>query len=306
MENKNVLITGGSGLVGQRLSEILIEKGYSVSHLSRKEDLTGPIKKYRWDPESGLFDTNCLKNIDHIIHLAGAGVADKRWTESRKKEILASRIDSTKLLLANLEKTNNNVKSVVSASAIGYYGFYENEKLFTEKDNAGTDFLATVTKAWENESGKFSAIGIRTVRLRIGVVLSEKGGALPQMVNPIKYFAGMAIGSGQQIISWIALDDLCNLFIYSIENESIKGIYNAVAPNPISNNEFTKMIGKVLKRPIWPINLPEFLLEILLGEMANIVTKGSAVSNHRIANETDFRYKFTSLEPCLKALYNIS
>lgn len=302
MENKNVLITGGSGLVGQRLSELLIEKGYTVSHLSRKEDLSGSIKKYRWDATTGYFEANCLKNIDHIIHLAGAGVADKRWTDARKKEILDSRIESTKLLYKNLNNRPNQVKSIVSASAIGYYGFSSENIIFNEKSKVGTDFLAKVTEAWELETESFDKLGIRNVRLRIGVVLSEKGGALPQMVNPVKYFAGMAIGSGQQTISWISLDDLCNLFIYSIENESIRGIYNAVAPNPVSNKEFTKIIGKVLHRPIWPINLPEFLLKIILGEMAQIVTKGSAVSNHRIANETNFEYQFTTLEPCLQNL----
>jgi uncharacterized protein len=300
MKNKNVLITGGSGLIGYRLTELLIEKGYVVSHLSRKEDLKSGIKKYRWDSNTKFFDEKALKNTDYIIHLAGAGIADERWTEERKKEILDSRINSTALLFDNLKKVDNKVKVVVSASAIGYYGFAENGIIFDENDKPGTDFLANVTELWEKAVDKIAELNIRIVKVRIGVVLSEKGGALPQMALPVKLFAGSPLGSGEQMISWIDLDDLCNLFIFAIENDKMKGAYNAVAPNPVSNKAFTQAIAKALNRPVWPIKVPKFLLKMALGEMEVVVSGGSEIKNKRIAEETNFVYEFPNLEKSLK------
>lgn len=300
MKNKNVLITGGSGLIGNRLTELLIEKGYVVSHLSRKEDLKSGIKKYRWDSNTKFFDEKALKNVDYILHLAGAGIADERWTEERKKEILDSRINSTALLYDNLKKVDNNVKAVVSASAIGYYGFAENGIVFDENDKPGTDFLANVTELWEKAVDKIAQLNIRIVKIRIGVVLSEKGGALPQMALPVKLFAGSPLGSGEQVISWIDLDDLCNLFIFAIENEKMEGAYNAVSPNPVSNKTFTQAIAKVLNRPVWPIKVPKFLLKIAVGEMEMMISGGSNIKNKRIAEETNFVYEFPTLEKSLK------
>ncbi len=300
MAKANILITGGSGLVGTRLTEILLEKGYNVSHLSRKQDLTHKVKKYRWDPTNSFIDLNSLQNVDHIIHLAGAGVADKRWTDERKAEILNSRINSTKVLFATLSNNSQKVKSVISASAIGYYGFSSSKKIFEEKDKPSNDFLANVTKLWEDEVDKINQLNIRTVKLRIGVVLTNKGGALPKIVMPIKLFAGSSLGSGEQIVSWIDLDDLCNMFVYAIENSNMNGAYNAVAPNPISYSELTEIIGKVLNRPIWPISVPRFLLKIAVGEMEVVVSESCNVRNKRIAEETDFKYRFTNVLDCLK------
>lgn len=299
MNKGDILITGGSGLVGNRLTELLLEGGYSVSHLSRKEDFLGKVKKYRWNPLHNYFDINALKNIDHIIHLAGAGVADERWTDERKSEILSSRIDSSKLLFETLKINKNTVKSVISASAIGYYGFVDSDKIFSEKDVSGKDFLANVTQLWENEVDKISSLGIRVVKMRIGVVLTEKGGALPQMALPIKLFAGSPLASGSQMVSWIDLDDLCNMFIYAFENESMQGAYNAVAPNPVTNKALTKVIAKVLNRPVWPISVPNFLLKVVVGEMAQIVTGSCHVVNKRIAEETSFKYQYKNVEDCL-------
>lgn len=300
MAKANILITGGSGLVGTRLTEILLEKGYNVSHLSRKQDLTHKVKKYRWDPSNNFIDLSSLQNVDHIIHLAGAGVADKRWTNERKAEILNSRIDSTKVLFETLSMNGQNVKSVISASAIGYYGFSSSKKIFEEKDKPSNDFLANVTKLWEDEVDKINQLNIRTVKLRIGVVLTNKGGALPKIVMPIKLFVGSSLGSGEQIVSWIDLDDLCNMFVYAIENSNMNGAYNAVAPNPISYSELTEIIGKVLNRPIWPISVPRFLLKIAVGEMEVVVSESCNVRNKRIAEETDFKYRFTNVLDCLK------
>ena len=232
--------------------------------------------------------------------MAGAGIADERWTEERKKEILDSRIDSTSLLFESLKNIGNQVKAVISASAIGYYGFGEVGETFDENSKPGSDFLANVTTLWENEVDKISKLKKRIVKIRVGVVLSEKGGALPQMVAPIKLFAGSPVGSGNQMISWIDLDDLCKIFLLAIEDEKMNGPYNAVAPNPVSNETFTKAIGKILNRPIWPIKVPKLLLNIALGEMQVIVTGNSEIKNKRIAEETNFVYEFPNLEKSLK------
>lgn len=300
MIKSNILITGGSGFVGTRLTELLIRKGFNISHLSRKEDLTGKVKKYKWDIEKGYINPKAFVKIDHIIHLAGAGIADKRWTDARKKEILDSRVDSTKLLFEFLKTNKNQVKTIVSASAIGYYGFGSSNEVFDEGDKPASDFLANVTALWENEVDKITKLDIRIVKMRIGVVLSEKGGALPQMVTPVKLLAGSPLGTGEQMISWIDLDDLCNLFIFAIENTEMAGAYNAVAPNPVSNKMFTKAIGKIINRPIWPISVPKFLLNIVLGEMEVVVTGNCNVKNKRIAEETDFVFEFPNLEKSLK------
>lgn len=299
MENKNVLITGGSGLIGSRLTEILVENGYQVSHLSRKEDLSGPIKKYKWNPEAQEMDVHSLENVQHIINLAGAGVADKRWTENRKKEILNSRIDSARLLFETLKNIKNSVKSIVSASAIGYYGFSENDEIFDENSLPAHDFLGNVTQLWEKEVDKISTLGIRVAKLRIGVVLAKEGGALPLMALPIKLFVGSPLGSGQQIVSWIDMEDLCQMFVYAIENEAITGAYNAVAPKPVTNTELTQQIAKVLHRPVWRIKVPSVILKLAVGEMQVVVTGSCKVANKRFAQETDFKYEYEDLQKSL-------
>ena len=300
MVKSSILITGGSGLVGTQLTELLLAKGYSVSHLSRKEDLSGIVKKYKWDPTSKSIENKAFENVDHIIHLAGAGIADKRWADKRKREIIDSRVESTRLLFNALKTNKNIVKSIVSASAIGYYGFSKGGNTFTENSESGSDFLAAVTKDWEKEVDQFEKLNIRVVKLRIGVVLTNKGGALPQMVLPIKFFAGSPLGSGGQIVSWIDMVDLCNLFVFGIENENMNGAYNAVAPNPVSNKQLTKAIAKVLHRPVWPVNVPEFMLKLILGEMEVVVTGSCNVENKRIKEETDFMYIYTGVEESLK------
>ncbi len=302
MKNEKVLITGGSGLVGTRLTELLTLKGYKVSHLGRKEDFNTNIARFKWDPGSQFLDINSLKT-DHIIHLAGAGVADKRWSNERKLEISKSRIEGSRLIFESLKNNQNSVKTIVAASAIGYYGF-DNNILVSEYDKPGNDFLANVTVDWENEVDKIATLDKRVVKMRIGVVLAKNGGALPQMAMPIKYFAGAALGSGTQMVSWIDLDDLCNMFIFAIENSTMKGAYNAVAPNPVTNEVITHSLAKILNRPIWPINIPVFFLKIVLGEMGNMILGSCNVHNKRIAEETNFIYKYPNLVDSLNHQLN--
>jgi uncharacterized protein len=294
----NILITGASGLIGSRLTEILSEKGYHVFHLSRSKKNGNNFKSFVWNVERKEIDPEALKNIDTIIHLAGAGIADKRWTDDRKKEIVESRTQSTKLLFDTLKLTQHGVKNFISASAIGYYGFEDNERLFTETDEPGKDFLATVVKKWEDEVDRIELLNIRVVKIRVGIVLSEKGGALKEMVRPVKLLAGAPLGSGKQNISWIHLDDVCSIFVKAVEDNKMKGAYNGVAPGPVSNRELTKRIARVLNKPMILPAVPAFVLKVMFGEMAVLVLFGNKVSGEKI-QRTGFQYKFTNLDEAL-------
>jgi len=298
--SKKILITGASGLIGSRLTELLLQKGYQVSHLGRTKK-SGPVPSFVWDVESGKMDTEALAGVDTIIHLAGAGVADKRWTEARKKEILESRTKSSLLLYNTLANVNHTVKAIVSASAIGYYGFGFGEKILSEESNPGTDYLAQVTKQWEESVDKISSLNLRIVKLRIGIVLSEKGGALVEMAKPIRLGAGAALGTGKQYLSWIHLDDLCAMFIKAVEDDTMHGAYNAVSGDWVTNRELTKLIAKVLKKPLLLPNVPGFIMRIIVGEMAVIVVNGSKVSGDKI-KKTGFVFRYTNLEEALESL----
>ena len=293
------MITGASGLIGTRLTEMLLSNGHVVSHLGRARH-EKKVRSFIWDVGRQQLDENALKDIDTIIHLAGAGIADQRWTEKRKQEILDSRILSTRLLYRTLANGNHSVKTVVMASAIGYYGFGHSDGIFTETSKHGNDFLAQVTHQWENEAVKLQAVA-RLVTMRIGIVLSEKGGALKEMANPVKYFVGAPVGSGNQCLSWIHIDDLCRMFMKAVDDQSLQGVYNAVGPYPVTNRELTKAIGRVLHRPVILPPVPGFLLKLVLGEMADLVLKGSRVSSEKI-QAAGFTFQFNTLEEALENL----
>ena len=298
----SILLTGASGLVGTRLTDMLLQKGYQVAHLGRSKR-PGKVPSYVWNVAKGEFDPEALNGVDAIIHLAGAGVAEKRWTSRRKKEILESRTKSSALLYETLKKMNSKVRAVVSASAIGYYGFGLDEKtLFTEESKPGNDYLSRVVVAWEREVDAIASLGIRVVKIRIGIVLSDKGGALKEMAGPIKIGIGSPLGSGKQILSWIHLDDLCAMFIRAVEDESMKGAYNAVSPQPVTNRDMTRALAKVLNRPLLLPPVPAFVLRIMIGEMTDIVVNGRNVSSEKI-RKTGFTFKFTDLKSALEALF---
>lgn len=299
---QTVLITGGTGDIGHRLTQLLQQQGYQIAYLSRSNKTFPNVTVYEWDIKKGRIDPQAITTADHIIHLAGAGIADERWSDERKNEILNSRTQSTELLTDTLAKNTHHVKSFIGASAIGYYGGDTKDRPLTETSIGGTDFLAQVVRAWERSEDQVAALGIRTVKMRTGVVLSMKGGALPKLVQPIKLGAGASIGSGQQYISWIHVNDLCRMYIRAIENESWQGVYNAVAPNPVTNETLTKAIANVLHRPLILPNIPAFAIKLLYGEMGIVVTGGNYVLNKRIADETDFQYEFADLTYALKNL----
>ncbi len=297
----NILITGGTGLIGQHLTKILSDKGHVVSYLSRKkEDILG-VKVYEWDIEKGFIEDTALKDIDYIIHLAGAGIADKRWTDKRKQEIIDSRIKPIQLLNQHLQAQKTKLKAFISSSGISYYGTDTGETILDENSSAGNDFLATCTKMWEAEARKFTQAD-RVVSLRTGVVLSEKGGALAKLIQPIKFGVGSPLGNGRQWMSWIHIEDMCQLYTQAIEDEKMQGAYNAVAPNPVRNEEMTTFTAEVLKRPLWLPNVPAFVLKLLFGELATVVLGGNFVKNKRVAEELSFSYKFPLLKGALEDL----
>ncbi|MVM39307.1 TIGR01777 family protein [Spirosoma sp. HMF3257] len=300
--NQTVLITGGTGSIGRRLTQLLQQEGYQVSLLSRSPKTIPDVRVYQWDVKKGEIDPQAITTADHIIHLAGEGIADGRWTDERKDEILNSRTQSTELLAQALEETAHHVQSFIGASAIGYYGADTGDRPLTETSIGGSDFMAQVVRAWERAEDQIAALGIRTVKMRTGIVLTMDGGALPKLVQPVRLGAGAPIGSGQQYMSWIHLDDLCRMYIQALTDESWRGAYNAVAPNPVTNETLTKAIAQVLHKPMLLPNIPAFAIKLLYGEMAIVVTGGNYVLNKRITEETTFTYQYTDLTKALENL----
>jgi len=292
-----ILITGGTGLVGKALGQALLEKGYRVIILSRQVDKkseTPGLSYATWNVAAQTIDKEAIAKADYIIHLAGAGVADKRWTKKRKQEIVDSRVNSSKLIVDSFKTIPNKVKAVVSASAIGWYGpdpAIPNPKPFTEEAAANDDFLGTTCKLWEESIEPVTQLGIRLVKLRTGIVLSNEGGALKEFLKPLKFGVAAILASGKQIISWIHIDDLVNMYVAAIENENINGVYNAVAPKPVSNKELTLELAKSRKKFFIPIHVPSFILKIMLGEMSTEVLKSATVSSNKIQRSgIDFTY----------------
>ncbi|MDO1449086.1 TIGR01777 family oxidoreductase [Rhodocytophaga aerolata] len=299
--SQNVLITGGTGLVGQRLTQLLLQEGYQVSYLSRSKEPINGVHVYAWDIENGSIENGAVEKADYIIHLAGAGVADKRWTSSRKREILESRTKSADLLYKTLQRGSHQVKSVIAASAIGYYGYDTGNALITEDSPAGDDFLADVCQQWEFSVGQIRQLGIRTVSFRIGIVLSPQGGALAKLLQTIKVGAGAAIGSGKQYFSWVHIEDVCRAFMKAMTDDTMEGIYNLTAPNPVTNEQLTKQTADVLEKPLLLPNVPGFALKLGMGEMANAVLGGSNVSSQRL-QATGYHFLFPELKPALEDL----
>ncbi|NSW93659.1 MAG: TIGR01777 family protein [Bacteroidales bacterium] len=302
-KSKSVLISGGSGLIGMHLTSLLLEKGYTVSHLSRKSGQFGRVRVYRWDPEKKIADHALTGEFDYIIHLAGAGIGEKRWTRKRKSEILSSREDSAKFLFDIVKKNNIGLSAFISASGTGYYGTAVNAKSFDENDPPGNDFLGMVCKRWEEAADKFSAEGIRTVKIRTGVVLAGNGGILEQLSRPFRYGLVIRMGSGRQYMPWIHISDLCRIYFKALEDTQMSGAYNAVAPENVTHNEFMKELASVNHRKIILPPVPGFMVKLLLGEMADIVIKGNRVSAEKILS-AGYSFEFPDLRSALNDIYS--
>lgn len=298
---RTVLIAGGTGLVGTRLSEILRDRGYKVIHLSRRQNLEAEFSAYAWDVEKGTIDEVALRQADYIINLAGAGIADKRWTDARKKLIIQSRTQSTALLGHFIKDKSLKIKAYLSASAIGFYGNRQDD-IMTEESTAGNGFLVESTVEWERYVNEISSLSIRTIVLRIGVVLTTKGGALEKMLISFWFRLGVYFGNGKQWFSWIHIEDVCNMFVWAIENEKAQGTYNAVAPNALTNFELTEAISEAKGGGYLMIPTPVFALRLAMGEMADVILSSTRVSSKKVENQ-GFRFQFREILPALRDLF---
>lgn len=300
-----VLITGGTGLVGRALSRLLTEVGYRVIILSRNSGTATDnemISYAKWDVASQTIDVEALQQADYIVHLAGANVADKRWTNSRKKEIINSRTKSSELLYTSLEKYPNKVKKVISASATGYYG-EDKGHAFIETDAPGTDFLSTACVLWEESVLKMKQLGKKIVILRTGIALSLEGGALKEFYKPLKFGFATILGNGEQYISWIHIHDLVRLYLSAIVNHELEGIYNAVAPNPVHHKELVMAMAKVAKgKSFISLYVPSFALKMAMGEMSIEVLKSCQASSAKIQTK-GFVFSYPDIQAAMEKIF---
>lgn len=301
---KQILITGATGMVGKQLIPVLQALGYQISILTRKPTEIKNVKVYLWNVTKQTIDQNSLKGIDTIIHLAGEGIGDKKWTEERKKQIIASRVLSAKLLYQTIKETKAPIKTFISASAVGIYGD-RREEVLAEKSANGTGFLSECCIKWEAAADEGTALGIRVVKIRIGLILSKNGGALAAMEKPIKYFAGAPLGNGKQWMPWIHLDDIVGIFTKAVADEQMNGAYNACSPIPVTNKLFTKQLALQLHRPVWPINVPKFALHALLGEMSILPLMSNNTTAQKIL-DAGYLFKYVNIDEALADIYSSS
>jgi len=298
-ENRSVLITGGSGLVGRYLTSALLDKGYTVTHLSRKSSRFGRVRVFRWDPERGILDPLALEGIDFIVNLAGANIGEKRWTKGRKDEIVNSRIDSVKLLHKVITDNRLSIKAFISASATGYYGSITSDRIFKEEDPPASDFLGSTCRLWEEAADLFSKTGIRTVKIRTAVVLEKSDSALSKLMMPAKFGFLAQTGNGNQYMPWIHIADLCGIYLKAIEDQNINGAFNAVSPHHATHRVFVKTLADVIGKPLFPLYLPAFILRAALGEMSDVVLKGSRIASDKIIN-SGYLFRFGNLHDALE------
>jgi uncharacterized protein len=278
-------------MIGMSLTSLLLKSGMEVTHLERSRRQSD-IKTFLWDVEGGQIDTDALDGVDAIVHLAGASIGGGRWTDKRKLEILESRVQSTRLLHRALKSRAHQVKTFVCASAVGYYGSDGGNVVKGEGDQPGSDFLADVCVQWEAAASEMADLGLRVVRMRTGIVLSPRGGAVEPMAKQVRLGVGAPLGSGRQYMSWIHIDDHCSAILYALENDFIHGPYNSVAPRPVTNREFVSALATVLKRPVFLPPVPSFLIRLVLGEMSVLVLGGCHVSSDKlVASGFTFRYR---------------
>lgn len=298
-ENSSVLITGGSGLIGRYLTSVLLEGGYRVSHLSRKTNQFGKVRVFRWDPEKGILDPLVFEGVDYIVNLAGANIGEKRWTGVRKREIESSRIDSAKLLFRVIKENKIPIKGFISASAVGYYGSITSDRIFTENDQPADDFLGTVCRKWEEAADHFYGIGVRVVKIRTGVVMEKSDSALSKMMIPARFGFLVQTGNGRQYMPWIHISDLCNIYLKAITDKEMNGAYNAVSPQQVTHKVFVKTLSQVIGRPVLPVPVPNIILKAALGEMSDVVLKGSRVSAEKIS-KSGYTFLYPELAGALK------
>lgn len=303
-----ILITGGTGMIGTALSSFLISANYRVIILSRSAKAPdGDISYAVWNVKKSMIDPKAIREADHIIHLAGAGIADKRWSDKRKKEILVSRTEGSKLIIKALQENENKVKTIVSASGIGWYGadVKGSRRAFIETDPPDNGFLGETCRFWEESIQLATGLGKRLVILRSGIVLANQGGALPELIMPMKYGIAGILGSGKQMFSWIHIADICRMYLAAIEKQHMNGVYNATAPEVITNKELVLKIARARKRPFIPVHVPEFALKILLGEMSIELLKSTTVDDSKVRN-AGFSFIYPGIDSAINELVRVS
>ena len=297
---KNVLISGGSGFVGNHLTNLLLSKGYTVSILSRSERQNKKdIFYYKWDVAKQFIEEEAVLKADYIIHLAGENIAEKRWTAKRKAAIIDSREKSAQLLYIVLKKHYKKLDAFVSASAVGYYGAVNGQEICSEDDAPANDFLGYACQKWEDSIDFIENLNIRTVKIRTGLVMGRNDGFLKKLIPLFKYRLGSALGSGKQYMPWIHIDDLCGIYLKAIADNEMSGPYNAAVNDDTTNSIFSKTLARIYGYSIWLPNVPEFVLKIALGELSKIVLTGRRVLSDKI-EQTGFEFKYTNLEEALK------
>jgi uncharacterized protein (TIGR01777 family) len=300
LNNMSVLISGGSGFIGMNLTSLLLSKGYKVSHLSRKANQFGKVRVYRWDPEKEIINPEIFEGIDCIIHLSGANIGEKHWTKSRKEEIIKSRAGTAKFLYKVISQNGIHIRTFISASATGFYGSISSDKIFREEDKPASDFLGTTCRLWEEAADLFANAGVRTAKVRSGVVLDKNDNALARLLEPAKFGLFPRLGSGNQYMSWISLPDLCNIYLKILGDDNMDGVYNAVMPQYITQIEFMRTLAQKMHKPFFHPPLPEFALKTFLGKMSDIVLKGSRVSSEKIIN-SGFDFEHPTIDDALSA-----
>ena len=297
---KNILITGGTGFVGRHLTKLLVANGFSVSVMSRTKKVnTETVFYYTWDVEKQTMEEEAVQKADYIIHLAGANIAGKPWTDKRKNEIVSSREQAAQLIYDTLQKTNTQLEAFVSASAVGIYGAMNGQAICHEDMQPANDFLGLTCQKWEAAADAFEKLGIRTVKIRTGLVMGENDGFLKKLAPVFKFKLGAALGSGKQYMPWIHIDDLCRIYLEVIQNTDMEGAYNAAVPDDTTNESFSKVLAKVYGYKLWLPNVPSFLIKLVLGEMSKLLLTGRRVSNAKI-RKLGFQFKYTNLEATLK------
>lgn len=297
----NILITGGSGSIGRALIPKLLSNGHQVAVIGRSKHPELDVPSFVWNLDADTMDESALRDVTHIIHLAGAGIADKPWSPSRKREIIESRVKPLQLLAKTLVKRNQRIDTIISSSAVGFYGGITSDDIFDENANSATEFLGSTCKMWEDAVQLFKPLADREVRIRTSVVLMEDTGALPKLVTPTKYGVGAPVGSGKQWMPWIHIEDMARVYVKAVEDSKMNGAYNAAASEHANQKQMIKGIGKAINRPVFLPPVPGFLVKAALGDMAAVVTEGSRVSNEKLL-EAGFEFRFAELQPALNDL----
>lgn len=296
---KNVLLTGGTGFIGKHLTDVLIESGFTVSILSRSSRKNTPaITYYKWNLKDNFIDKDAILNADYIIHLAGEGIVEKRWTKNRKKAILESRTKPIELIFSILKENNKTLDAFISASAVGLYGGITSQEICTENTPPANDFLGTTCQKWEAAADEIASLGIRTVKIRTGIVLGKDEGFLKKITPSFKAGFGAILGSGKQYIPWIHVEDLCQIYLKAIVDTEMQGAYNATITDNTTNATLSRILAHLYGYSIWLPNIPEFLIKLALGEMSIAVLEGQRISSEKI-QKAGFEFQHTDIEATL-------